>query len=959
MTDNGSNKVMNFINSVDVSKPGSPGLPSKIVYVAIPPKSNANVYLRGQQYTSFSEVSISVNPAVAKLNDSTLKYESQALQKDYFLSDQYPQNECTIKGYTWIRNYYCAVIEVNPVIYNWKQKQVKLMLNAKLNVEYENSIAYPINKTARGPYNKILKQVILNYDYAEDFRSFRKLFSYPDTTGNWINYSNEYVKLAVPSDGIFRIYYQDLINYGLDPFSIAPGTVKIFCKGKQIPLFIKLKQPGMFSQNDYIEFWVQKNYGSNNYRQIVPEGTDYLNYMDRYTDTTFIWMTWGSLNGRRVEIDSSKNLSSVDTIDTYVSFQHFENDARLWYYDPVVPRVQLPFWQENKVWTWYVLGTNSTISLPFQAEDVVPNSNFKTYVRLISNGSDITNGAHKVGIGINSKSISESINFNYKQTVNLFSTFSSNLLVNGSNKLNIIDLPTGASFQQILLDWVDIEYERYTSAINDSLYFQFPNILSKKMRVIKITNITAPDSDLILYKVKPDTIKFTNFLISGTSTKTLTFIDTVSGDDAYFLIAKNFIKSPKFETKKKFINLRNIQEGADDIIISNKKLLESAADYENFIKNNYDVRTKLVFVDDIYDEFSFGYPQPESIRSFLLYANQNWVSPVPSYLTLLGDANYDYKDLWTPVPSVRKQNLVPSYGYPVSDSWFSMWDSNRVDIPQMFTGRIPASDDEQVYFYLDKYGKYLSRSFDEWNKTFLFFSGGDPSVSGQIDQLKNANENILNSFVKPKPIGGLSEHFYKTDSPPTNFGPYSQSEIQNAIDNGGLFISYIGHSGTQTWDNGITDVDALKNSYKDRFPLITDFGCSTGKFAEPDVNCFGELFLVGSNNGQAICYLSNASWGYTSTSINYPYYFYEQLLRDSVSSIAEAHVLAKVEQFQHGGYNDVNRVFDYCNIMFGDPLLDLKLPAKPNLEIKPIDIQLLKNNPSDQDRVPACKNILS
>ncbi len=67
----------------------------------------------------------------------------------------------------------------------------------------------------------------------------------------------------------------------------------------------------------------------------------------------------------------------------------------------------------------------------------------------------------------------------------------------------------------------------------------------------------------------------------------------------------------------------------------------------------------------------------KSIRSFLLYANQNWVSPVPSYLTLLGDANYDYKDLWTPVPSVRKQNLVPSYGYPVSDSWYSMWDSNR------------------------------------------------------------------------------------------------------------------------------------------------------------------------------------------------------------------------------------------------------------------------------------------
>ena len=64
-------------------------------------------------------------------------------------------------------------------------------------------------------------------------------------------------------------------------------------------------------------------------------------------------------------------------INTYLNFQHFENDVRLWYYDPVVPRVQLPFWQENKVWTWSVLGTNGTVSQLFQAEDIVPNSFLK------------------------------------------------------------------------------------------------------------------------------------------------------------------------------------------------------------------------------------------------------------------------------------------------------------------------------------------------------------------------------------------------------------------------------------------------------------------------------------------------------------------------------------------------------------------------------------------------------
>jgi hypothetical protein len=716
-----------------------------------------------------------------------------------------------------------------------------------------------------------------------------------------------------------------------------------------LPLYVNTSHPGIFSANDYIEFWATKNYGSPDYRTIVPVGTDYLNYMDRYTDTTFVWLTWGGNTGDRITTNSISNPSVSDTLTSYLNKSHFEKDVRLWYYDSIVPRVQLPFWQENKVWTWQVLQTNSTFSLPFNATDAVSNSNVKTYTRLISNGADIQQDAHKVGVGLNTTSIQDTITFNYKETVNFNSTFPSSDLTQGSNTFRMKGLQTQGSFQQFLIDWIDIDYYRMLNAVNDSLYFQFPDSLSTKIRVIKITNVTLPDSDYVLYKVKPDTIMVRNFNINGSANKYLTFIDTVSGGDAYVLLSKQYIKSPDFIEKKKFTDLRKANLGADDIIISNKVLTQSTTSYNQFIESTYNVRTALVFVNDIYDEFSYGYPEPESIKRFLEYANGNWVPPSPSYLTLIGDANYDYKNLWSPVPAVRKQNLVPSYGYPVSDVWYSVWDTNQADIPQMFTGRIPAANDQQVYYYLDKYGKYLNRPYDSWNKTFLFFSGGDPATPGQINQLKNENDYIFNNDIKPKPVGGTGYHFYKTINPSTNFGPYSQSTIQNAINKGSLFISYIGHSGTQTWDNGITDVSALKNTYNDRFPLITDFGCSTGKFAEPDVTCFGDLFTSGSTDGQAIGYLSNSSWGYISTAVTYPTYFYEQMLRDSVTNISKAHVLAKIELFMNNGYNDVNTVFSYDNVFLGDPLVNLKLPEKPNLAISSSDIVPLNSNPSDQD----------
>ena len=199
------------------------------------------------------------------------------------------------------------------------------------------------------------------------------------------------------------------------------------------------------------------------------------------------------------------------------------------------------------------------------------------------------------------------------------------------------------------------------------------------------------------------------------------------------------------------------------------------------------------------------------------------------------------------------------------------------------------------------------------------------------------------------PIGGDGIHFYKTLNPPSNLGPYTREQIDNAIDSTGLFISYIGHSGTETWDNGITEVSDLKPKFSDRLSLISDFGCSTGKFAEPNVDAFGELFVSASNDGQAIAYLGNSSWGYVSTSTNFPQLFYNQLLLDSSFVFSEAHYLAKIELLNQYGTSDVNRVFNYCNILFGDPLIAIKLPHKPNFSVSNNLISLVDQFPTDVD----------
>jgi hypothetical protein len=337
----------------------------------------------------------------------------------------------------------------------------------------------------------------------------------------------------------------------------------------------------------------------------------------------------------------------------------------------------------------------------------------------------------------------------------------------------------------------------------------------------------------------------------------------------------------------------------------------------------------------------------EAIKLFLMNAYRNWIPPKPTFLTLIGDANYDYKDVVSPAPTPRKKNILTSYGNPVSDVWYVMWDSVNVYFPQMYVGRIPANNDEQVMIYLQKHQKYLQKKFDLFNKSFLFFSGGDATKPNELAQIKAANENVMNNLVKSSPLFGNATHFYKTINPPTNFGPYSLEEVQRKIDEGDLFISYIGHSGTRTWDNSISEVEHIKNKYIDRFPLISDFGCSTGKFAEPDVDAFGELFVCQSPNGQAISYLGNSSWGYLSTSLRFPGYFYDILVRDSIKNIGRAHTLAKIRQLLETGTGDVNRVFTYCNLLLGDPVIGLQIPTKPNFKMDESKIKLLTEQPND------------
>ena len=64
------------------------------------------------------------------------------------------------------------------------------------------------------------------------------------------------------------------------------------------------------------------------------------------------------------------------------------------------------------------------------------------------------------------------------------------------------------------------------------------------------------------------------------------------------------------------------------------------------LRQGQGLRTAVVDIEDIFDEFGYGLVTPQAVKDFLTHAYGSWQSPAPQYVLLVGDTSYDYKDNW-------------------------------------------------------------------------------------------------------------------------------------------------------------------------------------------------------------------------------------------------------------------------------------------------------------------------
>src|SRR5262249_38972214 len=197
--------------------------------------------------------------------------------------------------------------------------------------------------------------------------------------------------------------------------------------------------------------------------------------------------------------------------------------------------------------------------------------------------------------------------------------------------------------------------------------------------------------------------------------------------------------------------LRDTSNQADLIVIAHPTPLGAASTATlntllGWKLANQGFTSKVVMIQDLYDEFGDGLPSPQAIKSFLSYVmstnpGEGWSGRKPAWVLLIGDGSYDYKYNNTTVPvSNFVPTPIPFKDEPTFGSYAS--DSILMDVvgsdttPDLVVGRVSTRTDAQTNVVLQKILAYEQNPpAGNWRRNALFVSdrGKDYSVNEAAD----------------------------------------------------------------------------------------------------------------------------------------------------------------------------------------------------------------------------------
>ena len=383
----------------------------------------------------------------------------------------------------------------------------------------------------------------------------------------------------------------------------------------------------------------------------------------------------------------------------------------------------------------------------------------------------------------------------------------------------------------------------------------------------------------------------------------------------YIALTRDKYRKPVAILKDTPSDLRGEHNGADYIMITDTEFMRDVQPLANF-RSQQGMRTKVVDVQNIYDEFNHGISNPYALRDFLKYAYENWQPPAPTYVLLFGDTSPKEKISFVPTTQVQ----IPGYGSSASDHQFVTFRGTD-SFADMLIGRVPAANSVEARVFVERAINYeTTDAVGPWHKRILMLAGSSDEFHAQTDIL--IKERKLTEKYETKRIyaPATAEEELTLGEGTTPVG----RQVIDGFNDGASLVNYVGHGAGGRWASSrMMDLeDPHKNLTNiSQLPFVISMTCFTGHFDSP-TGCLAEE-LLRSESGGAIAVIGGTSIGLLLEDHILNKEIFEVIFNDKTQHVGAILAEAKTQFLINlPGYPDLAEVFT----LFGDPATQLRLP---------------------------------
>ena len=699
----------------------------------------------------------------------------------------------------------------------------------------------------------------------------------PDSSiiyGNeWINYGQNYLRIQVAEDGMYRVAAAEISAAGLS------GDLALYHKGAMVPLRI--------SDDGSVVFYGEKNRGEMD-RYLWPDpDADQLN--DRYSmhsDTAAYYLTTGAgLAYQSASATAGTPASAIWRRSEQVFTEHVtKNFFRS-------AGISIYFSHYDKAEGFGQRASGDLLSSNGEVESMVdlslPAANGQQATLDVRFGTAF--GSHEVEIGADGTVLATPTRSGWgviQQQAN-FTPSGTETTISLKGLRGDRDKPN--------LAWAAVSYPANPAYDEALTAFTIP--ASATPTQVTFTNLgAAAGAEGRVTSYAPTTGNMVSAEVEASGTAVMIF-PAASTDVTYQMVVSNSALKTPVVRPINFSSSLPTTANVDYLLLTSRRLhgtaVEQMADYRRSAAGGgYDVL--VVDAEDLFDEFGYGIPNhPMAIRNYLTAAQI--ASPKLQYLFIVGKGR-EYADVRTPEQLTGNNStyFIPSFGFPASDNLMAAKLGEVT--PQLSVGRLSAINDGEVGTYLAKLREVedqINRGDQtiadrDWQKQIMHLGGG--TSAGEQSSIRSRLATMERTIEASEMAANVTS-FYKTSSEPIEDS--RQEAIFERINDGTAIITFMGHSSSQTFDFSIDDPANYNN--KGKYPFMLSLGCYSGD-AFTRERSISERFIFLQDKG-AVAFAASKGIGYISALGNWGEELFNQIGNEAYEEGIGDAIRKSIERF--------------------------------------------------------------